>query len=81
MKECGGGGKEGSIPHEEYVPDCFVTVLVCNICEQSFDTINELREPVKSDHKENVKTCWSKDALENIHLYAEYKIGLNKNLK
>ena len=48
MKECGGGGKEGSIPHEEYVPDCFMIVFVCNICEQSFDTNNELREHAKS---------------------------------
>ena len=50
MKECGGGGKEGNIPHEEYVPECFVTVLVCNICEQCFDTSNKLRDHAKSDH-------------------------------
>ena len=60
MKGCGGGGKEGSIPHEEYVPDCFVTDLAFNICEQSFDTNNELKEHAKSDHKEYLKRVGQK---------------------
>ena len=81
MKECGGGGKEGSIPHEEYVPDCFVTDLACNICEQSFDTNNELKEHAKSVHKEYLQPCWSKDALENFHLYAEYKTWLEQEFE
>ena len=76
MKECGGGGKEGSIPPEEYVPDCFQTDFVCKICEKSFDDTNELKEHAKYNHQEYLKICWSKDALENIYLYEEYKSWL-----
>ena len=78
MKECGGGGKEGCIPPEEYVPDCFQTDFVCNFCEKSVQDTNELKDHVKSEHKEYLKICWSKDALENFYPHEKYKTWLEQ---
>ena len=73
MKECGGTGKEGSIPPTEYVPDCFANAATCKICGEKFKTNCELREHAKSLHNDEIIKVWSKDALLNVGLYEQYE--------
>ena len=78
MKECGGTGKEGSIPPTEYVPDCFANAATCKICGEKFKTNCELREHAKSLHNDEIIKVWSKDALLNVGFYEQYKTWLGK---
>ena len=78
MKECGGGGKQGSIPNETYVPECFSKGEICPMCKCTFSTNDDLKEHAKSFHKDYVSKWWSRDALNNADKFGEYKEWLNQ---
>ena len=79
MKDCGGGGKEGNIPPDEYVPQSFAIGEICPICKQDFNSNEELRKHSRITHEDHVKKCWSSDAMANVALYSEYGTWLESS--
>ena len=78
MKECGGRGKTGYIPPEEFIPKCFASTDACTFCEKTFDTNSDLRDHIISKHIDYVKKCWSKEALESVALCEDYATWLEQ---
>ena len=78
MKQCGGGGKQGNIPPEVYVPECFANTEKCKLCRTVFYSNNDLREHAKIRHADYVMKRWSSDALSNVTQYNEYKTWLEQ---
>ena len=79
MKGCGGGGKEGNIPPDEYVPQSFAIGEICPICKQNFHSNEELRRHSRTTHEHHVKKCWSSDAMANVAFYSEYGTWLESS--
>ena len=78
MKECGGSGKHGEIPHVNYVTEWFELGEQCPMCKISFKDNAGLKEHAKSYHGDYITKWWSKSAIENIHEYKDYNDWLEK---
>ena len=83
MKQCGGTGKHGDVPPEDYYPSENITFVTeeneCKKCEETFNSSSDLKTHVKTEHKEVIKKLYSKDALDNLVCDEKYKAWLESH--
>ena len=77
MKMCGGSGKQGDEPPYEFVPHSMMDGDKCTKCDKQFDTLIELKTHIKNIHRVEVKTIFSKEALDVVDHEERYNEWLN----